>query len=304
MSKTMKGKDLKLGFFGTPRFAVSVLEELVKGGIEPALIVTASDKPAGRGLALKKSDVKKWAEKQGLDVITPKSLRAEEPVTEILFNSEWDLFIVAAYGYLIPFDVLKLARYGSLNVHPSLLPRFRGPSPIESAILADEKETGVTIMLLDEELDHGPILAQASIAPEPWPIRASILEEILARAGGELLAEVIPRWVLESSYTYDEDEDSDTIKPEPQDHSRATFTKKIEKEDGEIDLANDGYQNYLKFCAYDEWPGTYFFAERNEKKIRVKITNAEFAVGEFRVLRVIPEGKREMNYVDFVRGTS
>ncbi len=280
----------RIGFFGTPRFAVYVLEELVKRGIEPALVVTAPDKPAGRGLALKKSEVKEWAEEHDIDVRTPTSLRERDPETDILFNSEWDLFIVAAYGYLIPSDILRLPRHGSLNVHPSLLPRFRGPSPIESAILADEKETGVTIMLLDEKLDHGPIIAQASIAPEPWPIRASILEEILARAGGELLAETIPPWL------------EGTLTPEPQDDSKATFTKKIEKEDGEIDLLGDAYQNYLKFCAYDEWPGTYFFAARGGKDVRVKIADAEYTEGKFSPTRVIPEGKREMDYTDFLRG--
>lgn len=297
-SNILEGK--RIAFFGTPRFAVYVLEELTKRGVESALIVTAPDKPAGRGLALKKSEVKEWAEEHDIDVRTPTSLRERDPETDILFNSEWDLFIVAAYGYLIPSDILKLPRHGSLNVHPSLLPKFRGPSPIESAILADEKETGVTIMLLDEKLDHGPIIAQASIASEPWPIRASILEEILARAGGELLAETIPPWI-ESSLT-----------PEPQDDLKATFTKKIEKEEGEIDLSGDAYGNYLKFCAYDEWPGTYFFVhpeqgrrvKRGAKEIRVKIVDAEYKDGKFTPTRVIPEGKRDMNYGDFVRGTS
>ncbi|MEK9177016.1 MAG: methionyl-tRNA formyltransferase [Patescibacteria group bacterium] len=292
MTKKSKKHDWNIAFFGTPRFAVSVLEELKAAGIVPSLVVTQPDKPKGRGLALAESAVKSWAREKGVASLEPATLDARDPQTELLWNSDWDLFVIVAYGKLLPPDILKLPRKGTLNVHPSLLPRFRGPSPIESQILADERETGVSIMLVDEELDHGPVLAQASITPEEWPLRASMLEEMLARAGGELLAEVIPAW------------DAEEFPAEPQEHARATFTKKITKEDGLLDLSNDGYANYLKFCAYDEWPGTYFFLRKDGEDVRVKIADAKYENGTFTPTRVVPEGKKEVSYEDFVRGSS
>lgn len=279
-----------IAFFGTSRFAVFVLEELVAQGIEPDVIVTTPDKPAGRGLQMAPSPVKVWAEENSIPVISPASLKENSEELSLLMNSDWELFIVASYGKIIPKTVLDLPRRGTLNVHPSLLPKFRGPSPIETQILEDERETGVTIMLLDEEVDHGPIVAQASITPETWPLKRLLLKELLGREGGKLLAEAIPPWLKE------------TFEPEPQDHSKATFTKKMAKEDGEISLEDDGYKNYLSFCAHEEWPGTFFFVERNGKKIRVKVIDAIYEEGVFTPTVVVPEGKREMPYDDFLKG--
>ena len=197
-------------------------------------------------------------------------------------NADFALFIVAAYGKILPPALLAAPHQGTLNVHPSLLPKYRGASPIEGQLLADDRECGVSIMLIDEKMDHGSIVAQASITPDPWPLRARVLEELLAREGGKLLAEAIPPYL------------AGEIPPEPQDHTRATFVKKIKKEDGLIDLAADGYQNYLKFCAYDEWPGSFFF-DNNGK--RIKITDATFENGKFTPTRVIPEGKKEVAYL-------
>lgn len=288
-------KDSSIVFFGTPLFAVHTLNALEESGIVPDIIVTAPDKPAGRGLELTPPPVKKWAEEREIFVLQPTSLKTENIVPEnaealaLLLNSEWDLFIVSAYGKLLRKDLLILPHKGVLNIHPSLLPKFRGASPIESQILQDEKNVGVSIILLDEEMDHGPLLAQASITPEEWPLKASILEELLATEGGNLLAEVIPEWL------------EGTITPTEQDHALATVTKKITKEDGEIHLTDDAYHNYLKFCAYDGWPGVYFFIEKNERQMRVKITDASYENGVFTPLSVIPEGKKEMRYEDFIR---
>lgn len=276
-----------IAFFGTPIFAVYVLEELKTMGIEPDIIVTAPDKPAGRGLELTAPPVKEWALEQGIPVLQPESLKEQNlpdrqagDALELLQNSEWDLFIVAAYGKILPKSVIDLPRRGVLNVHPSLLPKFRGASPVESQILEDEQETGVSIMLIDEEMDHGPIVAQASIVPEEWPVRANLLEELLAREGGKLLGEAIPPWL------------SGDIEAVEQEHAKATFTKKIAKVDGEIDLGDDDYQNYLKFCAYDGWPGTFFFKDGK----RIKIVDAEYKSDVFTPLRIIPEGKKETDF--------
>lgn len=268
-----KKSDFSFAFFGTPRFAVGVLDELEKVGITPDIIVTQPDKPAGRGLELQAPPVKTWALKRNVPLVQDLSTFDFSLLT-------FDLFIVVAYGKILPKELWARPHKGTLNVHPSLLPKFRGPSPIESQILADDPKCGITIIALDDEVDHGPIVAQASVTPEEWPIKASLLEELLAQEGGKLLAEAIPPY-MEGS-----------IVPEPQDHTKATFTKKIKKEMGLIDLAADGYQNYLKFCAYDEWPGTFFFKDG----VRIKITDAVYEGGLFRILKIIPEGKKEQEY--------
>jgi len=298
-------KTSRIAFFGTPQFAVTVLEKLKEAGIVPALIVTAPDKPAGRGLALTPPPVKEWAIKEDVTYLQPRTLKGDDPEKDLLINSDWDLFIVAAYGKILQADILKLPHGGTLNVHPSLLPRFRGASPIESQILADEKVVGVSIMLMDEEMDHGPVVAAVEITPDPWPLPAQSLESLLAEEGGALLAEVIPLWMHDKSVIQNqawEEGEEPTLKIEPQKHSLVTFTKKIQKEDGLIDLADDPYQNYLKYCAYDQWPGTFFFLEHHGKKMRVKITEAAYERGSFTPLRVVPEGKKEMDYQDFLRG--
>lgn len=288
MTAKMKEKEQPaIVFFGTPRFAVYTLQSLEEAGIFPDIIITAPDKPAGRGLELKESEVKRWALEHDIPVLQPENLREESETMDCIRNSEWDLFIVSAYGKILPQDILALPRKGTLNVHPSLLPRFRGASPIESQILVDEKTVGVSIMLMDKEMDHGPIVAQASVTPEEWPLKASVLEAMLATIGGELLAETIPPWL------------AGDIAPEEQNHTLATFTKKIEKADGEVSLSGDPYKNYLKYCAYDGWPGVYFFIEKDGEKIRVKITEAEYKSGAFAPLKVIPEGKKEIAYALF-----
>jgi methionyl-tRNA formyltransferase len=188
-----------------------------------------------------------------------------------------------AYGSIIPENILSIPKAGSLNIHPSLLPKFRGPCPIESAILADAKETGVTIIHMDKEMDHGPIVALEKVTVEPWPPRAEDLGRKLVEKGSDILVKILPGWIR------------DEIKEEPQNHGYATYTQKIKKEDGLLDLASDPYQNYLKIQAYHGSPSTYFFV--NGK--RVKITKASFEDGKLKIERVIPEGRNEMNYTDF-----
>lgn len=278
----MKAKTAnRIAYFGTPRYSVFVLEALVAAGYAPTLIVTSPDRPAGRGLKLTPPPVKDWALVHDIPFIQPASLKKPDADLDVLKNSEWDLIIVAAYGKILPQAILDLPTYGSLNVHPSLLPRFRGPSPIESQILADEREVGVSVLLMDAEMDHGPLLGAARITPDPWPMKTRELEDILWTEGGSLLAEVIPSFL------------SGELKPEAQDHSKATLTSFMKKEDGLIDLSGDGYQNYLKFCAYDEWPGSFFFKDGK----RVKIVSADLQNGQFVPLRVIPEGKKEQDFI-------
>ncbi|MBI2617842.1 methionyl-tRNA formyltransferase [Candidatus Kaiserbacteria bacterium] len=270
-------------FFGTDKFPAIVLDELKKAGLLPTLIITAPDRKKGRGMKLTSPLVKLWAQENGIECLQPETLDGH--VISTLNTKPHALFIVAAYGKILPKGLLQVPEYGVLNVHPSLLPRLRGASPIRSTILNDEKETGVSIMLVDEKIDHGPIVAQEKVTVEDWPPRASELEEALARKGGALLAEVLPKWI-EGKITSHE-----------QEHENATFSKKIRREDGLIDLNGDAYQNLLKIRAFDGWPGTYFFVGGK----RIKITDAEVRDGKLEILRVIPEGKKEMSYKTFLK---
>ncbi len=279
-------------FFGTPVFSVHVLNALEAHGFLPAVVITAPDKPRGRGLVPSPSPVKEWALERGVEVMEPLSLKDPAFVLE-LGNTEWDVFVTAAYAKLIPKELLEMPRRGALNVHPSLLPKFRGPSPVLSAILADERETGVSIMQMSEKMDAGPVIAQARIEIEEseWPLAGTLLEELLATEGGNLLAETLPDWC------------EGKLPAEPQDESRATYTKKFSDEDALVDLSGDARENFLKIRAFDKNPRAHFFAQgKDGRRIRVGIAGAELQNGTLVITRVIPEGKKEMPYADFLRG--
>lgn len=273
-------------FFGTPRFSVKVLDALEMHGLLPALVITAPDKPRGRGMSLSPSAVKEWAVSRGIDVFEPTTLKDEQFVAD-LTNTDWDLFVIAAYNKLIPKNVLDIPRRGSLNVHPSLLPKFRGPSPALTAILEDERSTGVTIMQMNEKMDEGPIIAQAKVELEEdaWPLSGRDFEDLLATEGGVLLAETMPLWI------------AGEITPEAQDSGRATYTRKFTDDDARIDLSGDARQNFLKIRAFDHGPRAYFTTPLGK---RVIITDAQYVDGAIEILKVIPEGKKEMPYKDFL----
>jgi methionyl-tRNA formyltransferase len=283
-------RSVRFAFFGTPMVAVWVLEELKTAGMLPAVIVTAPDKPAGRGMELTKPAVKVWAEEHAIPLLQPEKLNAE--FREAIAAYECEVFLVAAYGKIMSNRVLAIPPHGCLNVHPSLLPKYRGAAPIESQILADESAVGVSLMQMDEEMDHGPIVAQERLAIEGWPIRRNTLSELLAREGGRMAAAQMPAWA------------AGTITPTPQQHALATYTRKTEKEDGFIDPNGPARENYLKYCAYEGWPGLYFFATRGDKQIRVKVASAIYENDTFVIERVVPEGKREIAYGDFLASLS
>lgn len=278
----MSNKKPLFAFFGTPHFATVVLDALESHGLVPALVITAPDKPQGRGLELKPCPAKTWALERGIDVLTPLTLKDDALFAE-LQNTEWDVFVVAAYAKLIPKRYLDMPRRGALNVHPSLLPKFRGPSPALSAILADERSTGVSVMQMSEVMDAGPIVAQAKVELEEdaWPLPGSQFEELLATEGGNLLAETLPFWIASE------------ITAEPQKEAEATFTKKFTDADSLIHLEGDARQNYLKIRAFDKNPRAHFITAEGK---RVIVTDAEFKDGALKITRVIPEGKKEQEY--------
>ena len=272
-------------FFGTPEFASIVLDELEEAGLIPVLVVTAPDAPKGRKLIITESEVSTWARTRDIPTLKPTTL-SDDNFAKELASYNANLFVVAAYGKIIPKPILEIPEKGALNVHPSLLPLFRGATPIESAILSNETHTGVTIILLDDKMDHGPVVAQRERIINSWPPKVGELTRDLAHFGGALLADIIPEWMS-------------GLRAYPQDHERATFTKKILKDDGLIDIKGDAHQNYKKICAFEN---AHFFISHKERRIRVRITDAVFENGLLTIQRVIPEGKKEMSYADFVRG--
>lgn len=285
--------NLRIAFWGTSEFSVIILDELAISGVLPALIITSPKKPKGRKLELTPSLASMWAKEHNIPVLEPTEIKSEEFANTL--GKEWDLFIVASYGKIIPRKILDTPKHGTLNVHPSLLPKLRGASPLQSSILEEipvgsTHETGVSIMLIDEEVDHGPLVAQEKISLQNWPPKEGELERTLGKLGAHLLVKIIPEWV------------NGSIVPAPQDHDKATFTKKVTKESGHIDLSDDPERIYRKVRAYDVWPRAYFTTERNGKQIRVVVTDAKIENKIFVPLHVIPEGKKEMSYDDFLRG--
>ncbi len=276
-------------FFGTSRFSVLVLDQLKAAEFLPALIVTGENKPRGRKLILTPSEVKVWADENKIPCLQLPTLRKPESLEKISSRGEWDVFIVASYGKILPKEILNMPKLGVLNVHPSLLPKLRGPSPIQSAILT-ENETGVTIIKLDEEVDHGPILAQKKVSMPEWPPYEKDLEEILAKEGGKLLAEILPDYM------------QGKIREIIQNEGEATFTKKIEKKDAELDLSESTEINLRKIRAYQEWPSAYFFINSDGSSKRIIVKRAHIADGRIVIERIVPEGKKEMSYRDFLRG--
>lgn len=290
MSSRLQATSYKLHyvFFGTGEIAVGVLDELEKSDLLPSLIVTAPDKPAGRGKILTPPPVKQWEMERGLEILQPDKL--DSVFCSKLQATGCELFVVVDYGTFLSKKILDIPSRGVVNMHPSLLPRLRGPSPIRSAILNDEKETGVSIMLVDEKMDHGPLIARRHVPVPDWPPRGSDLDRLLSREGGKLLAEIMPLWKRGD------------IEAQEQHHDLATYSRLFTKEDGLLDLVNgDPYQNLLKIRAFEGWPGTHAFFERSGRRIRVQIIDAHLDNGKLVIDVVKPEGKSEMPYVEFAR---
>lgn len=287
----MDTKDITCAFFGGEPLAIPTLEALKKVGLLPKLVVTNPDRPSGRSQELTPPPAKIWSQTHNIPVYQPDSFK-EKGAHPLLENGPWDVFLVAAYNMILPKWLIDMPTHGTLNLHPSLLPKLRGASPIRSAILENIRETGVTIMHMDEKMDHGPIVAQEKIEinPADWPLRGTTLDTLLSTMGATLLADITPKWI------------AGEIKETQQNHEEATYTKKFTREDGLIDLLDDPYKNLLKIRAFEGFPGAYFFIDTQKGKMRVKIIDAELGPdGQLHILRVIPEGKKEMSYDEFKR---
>lgn len=276
---------MKFVFFGTPYAARDTLEVLHTHGFTPSLIVTNPDTPQGRGHVITPSLTKVWAEGHNIPVLTPSKI--DEEVITAIKEHGCELAICVAYGKILPLALIEAYPKGILNVHYSLLPEYRGASPVESALLEGKTVTGVTIQKMVKELDAGDIVTQEEVAILPDETTKE-LRPRLVHIGAELLAAALPEY-LDGSLT-----------PIPQDHSKATHVGKFGKEAGQIDLNAQAQENWNKYRAYAEWPGTYFFTEKNGKTVRVKITKAHYSERDGLVIeRVIPEGRKEMSFEAF-----
>ncbi len=249
---------IKIIYWGTPYFSAEILKTLIKSNYKPIAVVTQSDKPAGRGSKMKASEVKILAEKEHIPYFQPEKLKNPDFLNQ-LKELKPDLFIVASYGKIIPEEILEIPKLGTINIHPSLLPRWRGPSPIQSVILAGDKETGVSIMLLDKEMDHGNIISNVKFQITN-DAKYKELEEKLIKESGKLLIETLPKWI------------GGEIKPKAQNHKQAIYCQIIKKEDGKINWNESAEIIDRKIRALNPWPGTYFEAcDKNFKILDAEI---------------------------------
>lgn len=294
-------------FMGAPDFAVPALEHLLASRYQVIAVYTPLDRPAGRGRLLSHSPVKQVALKHGVDIRQVQSFKEEASVAA-LEQLKPDAIVVAAYGLILPPKVLSIPPFGCINLHPSLLPRHRGPTPIPAAILCGDAETGASIMLLDEGVDSGPVLAQRKLAVEPGDTTGTLTSK-LSRLSADLLMDTLPRWF------------NGDITPRPQREEDATYTRLISKADGEIDWTMAAVELERRVRAFNPWPGCYtswkgkrlrviettpLTGKRGEPGKVLQLEREDIGVqtgdGILRLDSLQLEGKREMAGGDFIRG--
>jgi methionyl-tRNA formyltransferase len=298
---------MKIIFMGTAELSCASLEKLARDKrFSVVAVATQPDKPKGRELKPQPSPVKILAQKLNLPVLQPAKARDEKFISE-LRELEPDLIVVVAYGQILPQTILDLPKFGCVNVHTSLLPKYRGASPIQSAILNGETETGVTIMKMDAGLDTGEILSQTHtpILPED---NSQTLHDRLAQLGADLLAQTIPDFI------------AGKIQPMPQKNSEATHTAKIKKEDGKIDWNLSAQEILNRLRAFTPWPGAFTFLNGKMLKIwKAEVVEKSGAAGEIlsadkneiivacgknalRILELQREGGRRLRAQEFLAG--
>jgi methionyl-tRNA formyltransferase len=282
-------------YFGGEPIGVPVLEQLAAAGLTPSLIIASPDKPVGRKQVMTQPPVAAWAEAHDIPCLQPatyKTPEAKADLTSALEAVHAQVFVVVAYNYIVPSWLLAIPALGTLNVHPSLLPLLRGASPIRSAILRDQPEAlGVSVMLLDEEMDHGPILAQQAYTPPEWPSPGPHLDTELGEIGGRLLATTLPSFI------------AGKIHPAPQDHAAATYCSKLSRADAEIALdphdlptGTGAWDAWLKVNAYAGMGDTFFMHEGE----RIKLKEAQYTGSVLCPLVVVPAGRKPVTFTDWL----
>jgi methionyl-tRNA formyltransferase len=295
---------------GTPEFAVPSLEGLISTGYEVVAVYTQPDKAAGRGRVVEESPVKKAALRHNLNVFQPINMKSAETRAQ-LADLKPDAIVVAAYGQILPPSVLEIPPFGCINIHPSLLPKYRGVAPVPAAILNGDEWTGVSIMLLDKGVDTGPVLTNVHVPVLPQDTAGSLLEK-LSHSGAQLLVDTLPGWFRKE------------IKPQPQNSADASYTKMLTKEAGEIDWKLPAVAIWRRVRAYQPWPGCYTRWQEKQLKIieaeplaavensppgtvvSVKDSPSAFGVitgdGILGVIKVQLEGKKIVTAKEFLNG--
>lgn len=301
---------MRVVFMGSPEFAIPPLEQLMLNDHQIAAVYTPPDKPAGRGMEPASSPIKRAAQSWNLPVIQVPSLKKPEAV-EQLAEFKPEAIVVAAFGQILPPEVLAIPRYGCLNIHPSLLPKYRGPAPVPAAFLAGDAFAGVSIMLLDAGMDTGPIFARAQLPILPFDDSQSLLSKLF-QVGARMLTQVLS--VLPEG----------RLLPEPQNGTEASYTSEVSKEDGKVDWSQSASSIWHKVRAYNPWPGAYTYWQGKKLKLIEVValpgangpqpglvvslpppTSGVAVVtgnGVLGVRRLQIEGKREMAVEEFLRG--
>lgn len=256
-------QNVKTIFMGTSDFGVPALDVLVKAqGFTIIGCVTATDKPAGRKQEMSPPPIKTWAQKNKVPVYQPERIKDPDSIAQIKQLAP-DLILICAYGQIIPKEILAIPQLGTINIHPSLLPRWRGASPIQYAILSGDAETGITLMLTDEQVDHGPIIAQGNIilsGDETFNELYISLQNLAA----ELVKKTLPLWRGKK------------IKPIPQNHDTATYTKILKREDGKLDWSKTSEELERQIRAFFVWPGSFTYWQKNKDDlVKIKILKSE-----------------------------
>lgn len=264
-------KELRIAFMGTPAFSVVILEALLKNNFPIFLAFTQEDKIVGRKKILEKSPVKLFCEKKNIPVFTPKKIDAD--VVQCLRDYKVNLVILVAYGKILPPAFLDTPALGAINVHPSLLPKFRGPSPVQNALLHGEKITGSTIMLMNAGVDTGDILSQKEFFIEDAETYPN-LKQRLATFSAQLLVETLDSFL------------QDKIIPRKQDSSQASYCQLIRREDGQIDWHDAGIVIFNRFRAFSGWPGVYALWENEKSPKRIKLTKISYLAGDFSAYQI------------------
>ena len=285
----MSLNNSKFIFFGTPEVASKTLEILKRNNYIPQLIVTSPDRKSGRGLEIKETPVSIWAKENNVKCLKPEKITDEFIETlKTYFEEQNSLSVVVAYGKILPEELIRAPKLGTINIHYSLLPLYRGASPLEACLLNGDEKTGISIQQMEYKLDSGPILAEEEIGISIEETKKEIREELI-NLGANCLCDILPKLEIKS------------IKPKPQNDNLATFCKKIKKEDGEIDINGNQKEIWNKYRAFYGWPDVFFFVNKKGKKIRIKITEAIYENNSFVIKRVVPEGKKEISYDEFLK---
>ena len=301
---------MRIVFMGTPDFAVPALERLIAGNYEIAAVYTQPDKAAGRGRMVEEPPVKKAALPHHLTVLQPANFKSTETRKQLALLKP-DVMVVAAFGQILPQSVLDIPAFGCLNIHPSLLPKYRGVAPVPAAILNGDEFTGVSIMLMDKGIDTGPVLTTVHVPVLPQDTADSLMKK-LANTSAQLLLDTLPGWFRKE------------IKPHPQNDAEASYTKMLTKEAGEIDWKLPAVQIWRQVRAYQPWPGSFTWWQGKQLKILeaeplagegasepgtvvpVKTEGTAFGVstgdGVLGVKKVQMAGKKAVDAAEFLRG--